>query len=34
MLQIVWDEHEIMENMKQVSPWEVKYVLPTGQLPS
>ncbi|KAK6938471.1 B3 DNA binding domain [Dillenia turbinata] len=29
MLQVTWDEPEILQNMKRVSPWQVEYVVPT-----
>lgn len=28
MLQVAWDESEVLESMKQVSPWQVEYVAP------
>ncbi|CAI9764062.1 unnamed protein product [Fraxinus pennsylvanica] len=32
MLQVTWDQPEIMQNMNTVSPWEVEHVLSTPQL--
>ncbi|GAB2224020.1 hypothetical protein Droror1_Dr00004766 [Drosera rotundifolia] len=29
MLQVAWDEPEVLHNVKKVSPWEVEYVAPT-----
>ncbi|GAB2217567.1 hypothetical protein Drorol1_Dr00000766 [Drosera rotundifolia] len=32
MLQVTWDEPEVLQNMERVSPWEVEYVTPTPSL--
>ncbi|KAJ7965644.1 Auxin response factor [Quillaja saponaria] len=32
MLQVTWDEPEVLQNAKRVSPWQVEYVSPTPQL--
>ncbi|KAL9272975.1 Auxin response factor 17-like protein [Drosera capensis] len=32
MLQVTWDEPEVLQNMERVSPWEVEYVTPTPTL--
>ncbi|KAL2467663.1 Auxin response factor 17 [Forsythia ovata] len=32
MLQVTWDQSEIMQNMNRVSPWEVEYDMPNPQL--
>ncbi|KAM7514995.1 hypothetical protein LguiA_004578 [Lonicera macranthoides] len=32
MLQVTWDEPEVLQNVKRVSPWQVEYVVPTPSL--
>lgn len=34
MLEVMWDEHEVLQNVKTVSPWQVEYVLPAPQIHS
>ncbi|CAI9787016.1 unnamed protein product [Fraxinus pennsylvanica] len=34
MLEVMWDEHEVLQNAKTVSPWQVEYVLPAPQIHS
>ncbi|KAG5524960.1 hypothetical protein RHGRI_031597 [Rhododendron griersonianum] len=34
MLQVTWDEPEALQNIKRVSPWQVKFVAPTPPLHS
>ncbi|GAB2271968.1 hypothetical protein Dimus_006798 [Dionaea muscipula] len=33
-LQVAWDEPEVLQNIKKVSPWEVEYVTPTPLIPA
>ncbi|KAK9270941.1 hypothetical protein L1049_026529 [Liquidambar formosana] len=32
MLQVTWDEPEVLQNVKRVSPWQVEYLVPTPPL--
>ncbi|KAK9713805.1 hypothetical protein RND81_06G052500 [Saponaria officinalis] len=32
MLEVKWDEHEILKNMNKVSPWQVEYISPTPSI--
>ncbi|CAI9754336.1 unnamed protein product [Fraxinus pennsylvanica] len=34
MLEVMWDEHQVLQNVKTVSPWQVELVLPTPQFHS
>ncbi|KAA8538570.1 hypothetical protein F0562_028236 [Nyssa sinensis] len=34
MLQVTWDEPEVLQNVKRVNPWQVEYVVPTPPLHS
>ncbi|KAA8546350.1 hypothetical protein F0562_002911 [Nyssa sinensis] len=34
MLQVAWDDPEVLQNVKRVSPWQVEYVVPTSPLHS
>ncbi|GMP47155.1 hypothetical protein CsSME_00015045 [Camellia sinensis var. sinensis] len=34
MLQVTWDEPEVLQNVKRVNPWQVEYVVPTPPIHS
>ncbi|KAL2497282.1 Auxin response factor 17 [Abeliophyllum distichum] len=34
MLEVMWDEPEVLQNVKRVSPWQVEHVLPAPQIHS